>query len=126
MTHHLHIKVRSILGEASAQAIDLQKRATSAHDEGKISEAEMLFLEQDAIRNKILAAQAYAMMASPETAPSAEREQTEVPKDPDEPAPEDESPFGFFFGNPLDLLESVVTIGRAFSGPRPVKDTPQA
>lgn len=127
MTHHLHIKVRAILSDASAQSAKVEAKARELLESGDLSEKDLLFLEQDVIRNKILAAQAYALLASPETAPSAERE-PEAPKDPEEPTPEEHSSLldGLFGGNPLDLLDGVVKIGRAFTGPRPVKDTPQA
>lgn len=74
---------------------------------------------------KIAAAHVYAQLAS--SGPVViENVSVTNPVTPEEPLDEDNgTAFDQFMGNPLDLLEGVVGIARAFA-PRPVKDSPQA
>lgn len=83
-----------------------------------------LNLRQEEIKSTIAAAQVHATLAS-----IPRPVQIGDPKTPlgaEEPLDEDQgTPFDQFLGNPLDLLEGVVNVARAFS-PRTAKDSPQA
>lgn len=123
MDNHLATKARAILSHASGLAERLQMEAEALQEQGKLDVETMLYLKQDAIRNLVLSAQAYATLA---TIPEVHTAEEALPEEPteDEPAPDVFA--AFMGGNPLDLLEKAVQIGRAFERPRPVKDSPQA
>ncbi len=78
-------------------------------------------LRQDDLRMLASVAQVHATLAT-----VRENEVFDAPPPAEEPLPEHESAFDAFMGNPLDLLDAVVTVGRAFTGQRPIKDSPQA
>jgi hypothetical protein len=131
-------KSEEILGEAWEAILELRDTAEELHSAGEISDKGLLLLKQDDIKIQLVAAQTYAMLAA--SAPvevnnfHASDPISDSAPDPEPPVPEEDregeetrdSFAEFLGGDPLDMLERVIEVGRIFTKPRPVKDSPQA
>jgi len=134
MRDHYHTKARAILADTSRAAGILRTRVNEALKAEEISATEAMFLEQDAIRNQLLAALSYALMGVPgpinisEVNVSApdEEPQGEEPHEPeDEPEPDPIQEVFAALDDTIAFMRSASPLLQYFTG-HTTKDTPQA
>lgn len=126
-------KARGLLNLAEIERTALNRiRDDARSGEGRpLSYEEQILILLDA-SSLVSAAQVHATLATVhenETFEAPAPEQTEAPKDPNEPGQGEQDPTVLFF-NSLDdtlaFLRSIRPVADLLRGPRPVKDTPQA